>query len=265
MTFAEVETVESVTPGIIRIVFSGGNLAEFESTSFTDQYINGHFVPDGAPYSVPFDLDVVRASGDEFRPRSRRFTVRRWNGETHKLTIDFVIHGDVGYAGPWAQNAKQGDKLQFKGPSGGYSPDPDVDWHLFVGDESALPAISASLEALDSSAKCVALLVVNDQAHEVTISTDASVQFNWLHRSSSNEPDQLLLNALQDLNFPQGTYDSFVHGEAGEVRAIRKHLLNERPEPVKSSISPYWRRHHTDEAWREVKKDWLKNQEKDIS
>jgi NADPH-dependent ferric siderophore reductase len=50
----------------------------------------------------------------------------------------------------------------------------------------------------------------------------------------------------------------FVHGEAGEVRAVRKHLLGARGIPREGqSISPYWRRAHTDEQWREIKRRWL--------
>ena len=128
--FAEVIDVERITPGLIRVLFAGGELDNFEPTQYTDQYINGYFVPADAPYSVPFDLDEVRALGDNLRPRPRRFTVRKWDNDTKILTIDFVVHGDIGYAGPWAKRASRGDRLQFKGPNGSYSPNPDVDWHL---------------------------------------------------------------------------------------------------------------------------------------
>ena len=75
-------------------------------------------------------------------------TVRAWDDDQRELTIDFVVHGDRGYAGPWAQRAQPGDCLQFRGPSGAYAPDPDAAWHLMAGDESALPAIGASLEGV---------------------------------------------------------------------------------------------------------------------
>ena len=38
------------------------------------------------------------------------------------------------------------------GPSGAYAPDPAADWHLFAGDEAAIPAISVALEALPADA-----------------------------------------------------------------------------------------------------------------
>ncbi len=263
--FAEVLDVERITPGLIRVRFGGGDLHEFESTEYTDQYINGYFVPPDATYPVPFDLDEVRTLGDELRPRPRRFTVRKWDEEAKKLTIDFVIHGDVGFAGPWAKRTVPGDKLQFKGPNGGYSPNPEVDWHLFAGDETAIPGISASVESLGSGSHCVVFIVVDSHEFEVPIHTDATLDLKWLHRDNSTDPSSLLLAAVRNFDFLEGTYDAFVHGEAGEVRELRKYLVGEKSLDLEtSSISPYWRRNHTDEAWRKVKKEWLADQENDI-
>lgn len=72
-----------------------------------------------------------------------------------------MVHGDDGVAGPWAANATPGDALVFAGPSGAYRPDPGADWHLMVGDESALPAIAASLDAVPGGAPVVVRLLVN--------------------------------------------------------------------------------------------------------
>jgi NADPH-dependent ferric siderophore reductase len=97
---------------------------------------------------VPFGPEDLDGVADEFRPRPRRFTIREWDPRHEMLSIDFVTHGDMGYAGRWAQRAQPGDRLQFEGPGGSYRPSSDVDWHLYVGDESAFGAIGASLQAL---------------------------------------------------------------------------------------------------------------------
>ena len=262
--YAVVQSVERITPGLIRIVFSDGDLESFEPTSFTDQYINGYFLPENADYLVPFDLDEARRLGDELRPRPRRVTVRNWDGTNKHLTVDFVVHGRSGFAGPWAQRAQPGDRLQFKGPSGSYFPDPDVDWHLLAGDESALPAISASLESLSSDSKCTVFALVDSESHEIDIETEAQVELYWLHRASAMNPENVLLETVKSYEFQDGNFDVFVHGEAGEVRELRKYLLSECGVDPSSSISPYWRRDHTDEAWREIKKEWLADQDTDI-
>jgi Siderophore-interacting protein len=57
----------------------------------------------------------------------------------------------------------------------------------------------------------------------------------------------------------------FVHGEAGEVREVRRHLLAERGVDRRLlSASGYWRRHMTDEAWRAVKRAWSADVERDV-
>ena len=63
------------------------------------------------------------------------------------LTIDFVVHGDAGVAGPWAAAARPGDRIYLQGPGGAYCAGSDrAGWHLLVGDESALPAIAVAVE-----------------------------------------------------------------------------------------------------------------------
>ena len=146
--YAEVHAVERLSPSLLRLEFSGGTLDEFEASPATDAYIKARFLPADSPLTVPFDDADVDATDADHRPRPRRYTIRRWDPDQRVLTIDFVVHGDDGYAGSWAQRAAPGDRLQFSGPGGSFRPDPAMDWHLLVGDESAFGAIGASLEAL---------------------------------------------------------------------------------------------------------------------
>ncbi len=254
------EVVETIrlTPSLIRIVLGGDGLDGFETTSSTDQYVNALFVPDEAPYAVPFDLDVARTGPPEHRPVGRRYTIRSWDPETRRVAIDFVVHGDSGVAGPWAQRAEVGDLLQFIGPSGGYSPSEGADWHLMVGDESALPAIAASLERVRAGRPVEVVVIVDGPEHELPLPSPGDVTIRWIHRSSRPDHRGLLLEAVESLEFRDGEVDVFVHGEASEVRAVRRHLITDRGVPREgTSISPYWRRDFTDEAWRAVKAEFI--------
>ena len=264
-TYGEVIEVERLTPHMVRVVLGGDGLAEFTPTDFTDQYVNALFVPPGAPYSVPFDVDAVRDGEPEHRPRGRRYTVRAWDPADRRLTIDFVVHGDEGYAGRWATGAKPGDRLQVVGPTGGYAPDPDADWHLMVGDESALPAIAASLERITTGRPVLAVLVVDDADCQLPLDCAGDLRITWVHRADQGGDPDHVVRAVEALTFPAGRVHVFVHGEAAEVRAVRKHLLADRGVPREgASISPYWRRDHTDEAWRQIKRQWLIDSESDL-
>src|SRR6187200_2055771 len=103
------------------------------------------------------------------------------------MAIDFVIHGDDGVAGPWASAAEAGDQLLVNGPGGGYRPDPAADWHLLVGDESALPAITAALTTLPEHAVVRVIALVDSPDHEVALPLPPAGQVQFLHRDGDGD------------------------------------------------------------------------------
>lgn len=256
-----------LTPAMVRLVLGGEGLAGFTPVPYTDAYINVAIPPRHAPYRPPFDLGEVAALPARDRPARRRYTVRRWDPERGELTLDVLVHGAAGVGGRWAAEAAPGDVLVFSGPSGGYRPDPDAAWHLLVGDESALPAIAASLETLPDGVPTVVRLVADGPDHEVDLAGGAYLDVRWLHRHGDETHDCTLLTAAVEELVPlAGRCHAFVHGEAAEVRAIRRHLLTVWGlDRADLSCSPYWRRHLTDEAWRAVKADWNRAVERDVA
>jgi NADPH-dependent ferric siderophore reductase len=191
-------------------------------------------------------------------PARRRYTVRSWDAAARELVLDFVVHADEGVASRWALRAEPGDALVFEGPGSGYRPSHDSDWHLFVGDESALPAIGASLEVLAAGERAVVRLVCDGPDHEVPLDTPADLDLVWLHRHGDERDESLLIAAVEALDFGTGRPFGFVHGEADEIRGVRRHLLQERGLTRRDlSCSPYWRRTMTDEAWRQVKREYV--------
>ncbi len=262
---ATVESTEWLTPTLVRVVLGGPGLIDFEMPSDTDAYVNIAIPPPDVPYGPIFDPKAAReAHPRDWWPARRRYTVRWWDAEARRLALDFVVHGDEGVAGPWAAEAAPGDVLVFEGPGSGYRPDPAADWHLLLGDESALPAIAASLEALPAGARAVVRLVCDSPDHEIALPTDADLDLAWLHRAGADDPPRLLPDAVAALDFPPGRAHAFVHGEADEIRALRRHLLTDRGlTRADMSCSPYWRRDMTDEDWRAVKRDYVAAMESD--
>ena len=265
-TYGTVLRTERLSSDLVRVVLGGPGLDGVEPVPWTDAYVNLLFVPPGAPYAVPFDLAEVRSLAREQWPVPRRFTVRRWDEVGRELWIDFVTHGESGTAGRWAQQAEPGDLLQFSGPSGGYRPDPEISAHLFVGDESALPAIAASLEAVPADAHAFVVGLVDGPAGELMLESPARLTVSWLHRAALTvSAEDALVEAVESLALDPDDVQGFVHGDAVETRAVRRHLLGDLGMPrERLSVSPYWRRTFTDESWRQVKKDWLVEVEADV-
>jgi NADPH-dependent ferric siderophore reductase len=225
---------------MVRVVLGGEGLAGFRAGEFTDHYVK-LLLPE------PGSVEPVR----------RTYTVRRWDEGTGELTIDFVHHGDEGLAGPWAANARPGDQIALQGPGGEYSPDPTADWHLFVGDASALPAIAAGLERVPDGVPAYAFLEIEDAAEEQKIDTPGDLTVSWLDRSGGDAGAELLAEAVRAAVLPVGRVHAFVHGEAASVRAVRRHLLVERGIARGDlSVSGYWKRGRTEEGWRSDKREW---------
>jgi NADPH-dependent ferric siderophore reductase len=262
---AQVVSTERLTPHLIRVVVGGDDLEGFGAGEFTDHYVKLQLPPPGADYAAPFDAEAIKSSHPrEAWPRTRTYSVSAWDPAARQLTIDFVHHGDTGVAGPWAAAAQPGDWLQFAGPGGAYAPDPAADWHLMVGDASVIPAIAASLRRIPAGVAVHVLVEVDGAEDEFPLSSTGELSLTWIH-ATGDRAEEPLLAAVEALEFPGGTVHGFIHGEAGTVRAIRRHLLVDRALPREAlSVSGYWKRARTEEGWREDKREWNRAAEADL-
>ncbi|WP_420122695.1 siderophore-interacting protein [Nakamurella sp.] len=242
-----------LTPTLVRVVFGG--LTGFAPSRFTDSYVKLIFPR--APYPQPLDLDRIRQEWPvEQWPVVRTYTVRAFDPVAHELTVDFVVHGSTGVAGPWAASARPGDTLFVRGPGGAYAPDPDADWHLLAGDESALPAIAVALESLPADARGHAVVEVSGPASQVPLTAPAGVTITWLH-SGHRTVGERLVEVVRGIELPLADVQAFVHGEAGWVAQLRRLLRVDRQVPAaRLSISGYWRLGNDEEGWRAGKAQW---------
>ena len=239
-----VSEVAWLTPSMVRIIVTGPDLEGFGAGQFTDHYVKCRF-------------------GD----KTRSYTVRHWDPTALRLTLDFVVHGDAGFAGPWAAQAQPCDTLELMGPGGAYAPDAEADWHLMVGDDAALPAIAASVQRVPPGVPVFAVIEVDGPEHEQPLDSPGDLQVTWIHRTlGPGEDPALQLEALRALALPDGRGQAFVHGEATAVRLVRRHLVLDRGLPVESlSASGYWKLRRTDEEWRAEKRDWVLSAEADLA
>jgi NADPH-dependent ferric siderophore reductase len=112
--------------------------------------------------------------------------------------------------------------LAAREPRGGYAPHPTADRHLSVGDEFALPGITAVLAALPAEA--VARVLVEGPKHEPALALSAGADLQFVHRGTTT-----LTQVVQALEWLPGRVHAFVNGEAAEVmRGLRPWLFEER-------------------------------------
>ncbi|MGV1086581.1 MAG: siderophore-interacting protein [Mycobacterium sp.] len=266
-TFKVVRT-ENLTPHIVRVVLGGNGFDTFSPVDFTDAYVKFVFLPAGIDVAAlpgPLTMASFSALPPEAAPTVRTYTVRRADPTAREITVDFVVHGDHGVAGPWALAARPGDTVHLSGPGGAYAPDPAADWHLFAGDEAGLPAISAALEALPPNAIGMAFIEVAGPDDEIDLVAPESVTITWVHRggradlvgddrAGDNAP---LIAAVTTADWLPGQVQVFIHGEAQTVmHNLRRYIRTERGVDARwASISGYWRRGRTEETFRQWKKE----------
>lgn len=168
----------------------------------------------------------------------RTYTVRRFDPDAHALTVDFVLHGS-GPASDWARQAQPGERFEVSGRArSGFVPD---GWCVLAGDQSALPAIAAIAESAPTDARIIAVVEVPEAAEELELQSSASVAVQWVHRDGQPACERLQA-AVEQLELPPGGGQFWVGCEAGAMRRIRHHLLEQRHiSPGALHTRAYWR------------------------
>ena len=191
-----------------------------------------HFGPNGIEWPTGRTPSIVRT-----------YTPRRFDPHTHELDVDFVLHGD-GPAARWAASTSVGDHAAIAGPGRGYNPDPEADWFLLAGDESAIPAIATLIDAVPEGAPAHVVIEVESEQDEQPLPDHQGLTTQWLHRDG-RPPGQLLEQNVRDATPPHGDGRTWVAGEATVIRAIRRHLLTDKKLPAKHLVTRgYWRAGH---------------------
>jgi NADPH-dependent ferric siderophore reductase len=213
---------------MIRVTL-GGDLEGFTSLGFDDHV--KLFFPNG-----------TNANGEPLS-EARDYTPRRYDPSNHTLEIDFAIH-DAGPATRWATEVKSGQSLSIGGPRGSLIVPMNYDWHLLMGDETGLPAISRRLQELPAGARAVVLAEVDGPADELPLETRANVDITWVHRNGAAAGTTTgLSEALKSAKLPKGTYYAWVACESLTAKALRVQLLaNHGANKRYMRCAGYWRR-----------------------
>ncbi|MCO5967616.1 siderophore-interacting protein [Actinoallomurus soli] len=244
-------------PSMIRITFGGDSLAGFAAGGRDQRF--KLFLPHPHQRSpvVPTDAGEDwfarwRAMDPAVRAVMRSYTVREQRRDPGELDVDFALHGDGGPASRWAVRAVPGDPVVLLGPvepdNGGvdFRPPPGTDRVLLAGDETALPAVAGILAWLPATARARVWIEVPHAADVQDLPTRAEAEITWLVREDA--PTGTIVDAVRAAELPPGTPYAWIAGEAGGVRALRRHLVGERGLDRRAvTFTGYWRRGVTEE------------------
>jgi NADPH-dependent ferric siderophore reductase len=181
-------------------------------------------------------LEIPTASGIA----RRHYTIRNLDPVGRTLDIDFVSHG-AGVTADWLATADAGTELIAVGPRG-HTYVREADWHLFAGDETAIPAVFAMLESLPAGARAHAFLEISEDEDRIALQAPAHVLIEWVTRNGAPPgPGRLLYDRVERFRFPPGGGHAYVIGETSNVRAIRHRLIERGLAKNRIVAEGYWR------------------------
>ncbi|MGW7328011.1 siderophore-interacting protein [Streptomyces sp. NPDC054840] len=242
----------------LRVTFGGESLAGFRSGGF-DQSLSLFLPASGQEHTVLPSTDedtwfaAWRGMPDEERPVMRSYTVReqrRTPEGADEVDIDFVLHGDTGPASRWAGRAVSGRRILAIGPavrenkSVRFQPPADTDAIWMYADETALPAAAAILDRLPAGTPVRAWFEIPHEDDRLDLATQADADITWIvRRSDGPERTEQVLSALHSggPGAAEAPY-AWLAGEAGTIRAVRRHFVQERSVDRRAvRFTGYWR------------------------
>jgi NADPH-dependent ferric siderophore reductase len=241
----EVKRARRVTPHLASVTLTGPDLDDFVSASFDDHVKVFFPAPGGEAPTLPTRGPKGPVfSEDDPKPIARDFTPRRFDREARELDIEFVLH-HPGPASQWAATARPGQALGVGGPRGSFVIPTGFDWHLLIGDDTALPAIARRLEELPSGALAHAIIEAPELSARIEFETCADLRVDWRFRDGASESsgEDALLRAVRDLVLPAGEGYIWAAGEASSMRALRTHLCAQNGiDKSRIRAAAYWKR-----------------------
>jgi NADPH-dependent ferric siderophore reductase len=175
----------------------------------------------------------------EGRELRRRYTITRVDPGAQTFVLDGVMHGH-GPGASWFVTAQPGVEIDVIGPRGKIELAASADTHLFIGDESGLPAVAELLASLPNDARATAVIEIASAAEEQLIE---NADIRWVHRNGQPPGRPELLTAALALLDPIGApVQAYVLGESRTVVALTPALAALGVSRAQTFVKGYWNR-----------------------
>ena len=231
----------NVSANMRRVILTGAALHDFPRNS-EGGYIKLLFTHAGTALTGDNQHELEPGS----RPVMRTYTVRYFDAEKQRLSVDFVMHehnGVQGIASHWAANAQEGDQIMIAGPGPVKHLNQSADWFFLAGDMTALPALSCNLERLPLDAKGYAVIEITEEADQQILVKPEGIHIEWVIKA-----EQKLPKAVESLTWLEGTAAVWAACEFSMMRQLRQYFKNERKvERENLYISSYWKAGRSEE------------------
>ena len=237
---AEVIEVIDLSSVMRRIVLGGDGLADYQSSGTPDEWLRLMIPPERQR-----QVELPSKQGQQFhfanpQPAPRWYSLRRWDPETTRATVDIVLH-DHGAATRWAQSIEPGDQLLISQPHG-RGVDTEADWVLILADQTGIPAACRILEALSPNQHVHAVFEAPNEAATFTPTSPAELKVCWAYNPDPASIPSPLSAAVRTIELPAGQGYVWMAGEAACARDVRRYFRHElKWRSQHYDIVGYWR------------------------
>ncbi|GAA5063268.1 siderophore-interacting protein [Nocardia callitridis] len=214
-----VESVRQLTPGFRRVTVSSDEFGEYADPAPADAFKllippDGHGrvdFPQRGEDGLPFWPEGA------VQPVLRAFTVRAYDAAARRLEFDVAEHA-TGVAMDWVAATAPGSLIGLAGMRREFAVGDGAEAFLFVADASALPAVAAITESLDTTAPVEAYLTVTHEQDRALLPARDNLTVHWVTD---------LTTALDQHPTPPRRTQVWLGAEASVVRTLRRRILDD--------------------------------------
>jgi NADPH-dependent ferric siderophore reductase len=216
-----VRSVQQLTAGIVRVELAGAELRDLATRPGQDLMMTAQAGP-----------PAVR----------RRWTIRHLDQESGVVAVDVVLH--EGESASHLHEAAPGDVVEAIGPRGKVHLVDGATEHVFLGDQSFLPAAYVMAEAVRPPARSRVVLTVPTEGDRIPLGAESCPEGTvWVEAAGDDAATGRALLAASGLGEPADGLVAYVGGEMTLAATIRSALVRDHGWPREAVLpKPYWRR-----------------------
>lgn len=185
-------------------------------------------------------IKLMFPQAESDKPLLRTYTVR--DQRPGEIDVDFVMHDAPGPASRWAADVQVGENILVGGPGPRKLIHSDADWYLFVGDMTALPAISVNLAIMPGDARGYAIIEVLSEHDIQTLPTPQNFQVHWLVNPEPDPEGEVMVERIRSLPWLEGNPAVWAASEFNSMKKLRHYFREVQPvAKTHLYVSSYWK------------------------
>jgi NADPH-dependent ferric siderophore reductase len=177
---------------------------------------------------------MISVADHDGRPRWRRYTVRRVDGDVLVLWIEPTTGGP---GAAWATDARDGDAVVAVGPRGKVHLDASSSRHLFVVDATALAAMSSMVAALPGTSQARVVAHLDDDPGDLDLVDDVAADAEVVVVHDVDAATRAAVGFALD---PTGLF-AYVLGERSLTARAASALGDAGLDAARIAVKAYWR------------------------